>query len=146
MMHHASCIIDEPPVMNLLWFDRVLLPETSSSRSWWFALRVSAVICLRVRPWPRRFTRTPLWRIWIWGLTTSALKPIRPVFPGGEVFALLGARVRGLPKNPTSRVLHKPPSKGHSGPSKACNVTAFQGLYDPISGIDLRNGQIRIDF
>ena len=30
--HDASCIIDEAPVMNLPWFDRVLLPETSSWR------------------------------------------------------------------------------------------------------------------
>ena len=30
ILHHASCTIDEPPVTDLLWFDRVLLPETLS--------------------------------------------------------------------------------------------------------------------
>ena len=105
--------------MDLLWFDRVFLPETLFWRFWWFALReLSAVISLRVRPWPRPWSRTPLWRSWIWIPSASTLKSMRPGVSGGEVFALLGARVRGLPENPTSRVLHKPPSKGHSGPPK----------------------------
>ena len=132
--HDASCIIDEPPVMNVLWFDRVLLSETSFSRFWWFALReLSAVICLHVRSWPRPWNRTPLWWTWIWNITAWCLA-FQFLEPGSQVS-----------KSRASRVLHKPPSKvlWHKGPQTCKGLQRSLWL---ISGREFGNGRIQIDF
>ena len=79
VVHHWWATSHESPLVR------------SGFAAWNFVLKIlmfcarelSAVICLRVRPWPRRLSRTPLWGTWICPITASALKPMRPGVSGG---------------------------------------------------------------
>ena len=72
-------------MMSRLWsFHLVLLPKTfwvwRREELWsvMFALGFITFLAVShvspVRRWPRPCNKTPLWRAWIWGATTSALK------------------------------------------------------------------------
>ena len=71
------------------------------------ALRVSAVICLHVRPWPRACNRTPLWRclVWILAWSVTSLRRVRIWRPGvwGERYCCNWSLGPGSPKKPCSQ-------------------------------------------